>query len=91
MLKGEPMSQNIFSTEELLAIKREPRPEGVIIAEIVEGMWLDEQQAELTGDWMEIAAGKHHERAEAYNEVLKAIYERFGYAPQVWEGAVLCR
>jgi hypothetical protein len=64
----------------------------VIIADAVEEMWLREQEREYSaGDERKaIAAGEAKIKQQAFNEVLQQIYERFGYAPRVWE-MTLCR
>ena len=84
--------QRVFTTDELIATTTEPQPEGVIIADVVEGLWLREQEREYTAaeERRAIAAGEAKIKQEAFEEVLRQIYERFGYAPRVWE-VTLCR
>lgn len=90
----------VFSTEELMVglaesepeEREEPQPEGVIIAEVVEGMWLRELEQEYSAadERRAIAAGQAKVKAEAFDEVLREIFNRYGYAPRIWEERVLC-
>jgi len=85
--------QRVFTTDELVAESQEPQPEGVVIANAVEELWLNEREEEYSAaeERRAIAVGKAQVRRDAFDEVLRQIYYRYGYAPRMWAEEALCR